>query len=284
MTVTPLVPPQRPRTAWVLGGGGNLGSIQVGMLRALVARGERPDAVLGCSVGSLNALGVAADPTVDGIETLRRVWLELSADDVFPTTRTTGPWSLFRRSLGMYPNDGLRRLVERCAPHPNLEDYSIPVQCVATELSSGRPHWFERGSVVDAVLASAALPGALPPVTVDGTTYIDGGVTDNVPMLRAVDLGFDRVVVLHVGNFNRPRPIPKRPIDVLVQSFSIARNARFEIDLLRMPTHVDLIVLPGIDPGGVKRSDFSRSATLIDRATAATSAFLDLRAARASTG
>lgn len=288
MTVTPIErhrePHPAPRTAWVLGGGGNLGSIQVGMLRALVERGERPDLVLGCSVGSLNALAVAADPGPAGVEMLRQVWLELRDADVFPSGRISGPWQLFRRGLGMYANDGLRALIDRCAPHDRFEEYEVPVQCVATSLRTGMPRWFDRGPVAPAVLASAALPAAFPPVDIDGELHIDGGVTDNVPISRALALGFERIIVLHVGNFSRPRPTPKRPIDVLLQSFSIARNARFDADLLQVPAHVEVVVLPGIDPGHVKRTDFSRTSTLIDRAHAATTAFLDHRAAATAAG
>lgn len=283
MSVTTIRSRRRPRTAWVLGGGGNLGSIQVGMLRALVARGERPDMVIGCSVGALNGLMVAADPTPEGIEALRQVWLETSGDDVFPSGRVSGPWQLLTRGPSMFSNEGLRDLIERCTPHERFEDYPIPLQCIATNLRTGRSRWFDRGPVHEAVLASAALPAALPPVVIDGEHYIDGGVIDNVPISRAIALGCDRVVVLHVGNFERPRPIPRRPIDVLVQSFSIARNARFGEDLRHLPEHVEVLVLPGIDPGSVRRTDFSRSSELIERATAVTAAHLDLQSVAAST-
>jgi NTE family protein len=283
MEVTTLDSRRPPRTAWVLGGGGNLGSIQVGMLRALVARGERPDVVLGCSVGALNGLVAAADPTPEGIERLRQVWIGLDADDVFPSGRVSGPWQLFTRGTSMYPSDGLRSLIERCAPHPHLEDYPVPLQCIATNLRTGRSHWFDRGPVREAVLASAALPAVLPPVEIDGEHYIDGGVIDNVPISRALALGCERIVVCHVGNFERPRPVPRRPVDVLLQSFSIARNARFDEDIHHLPDDVEVVVLPGIDPGPIKRTDFSRSSALIERATAAAAAHLDLRAAAAST-
>lgn len=276
MTVTTLASHRRPHTAWVLGGGGNLGSIQVGMLRALVARGETPDLVLGCSVGSLNALAVAADPTPEGIERLRQTWLGIRGEDVFPSGRLNGPWQLLKRAPSLFPNDGLIELIERSAPHANFEDYPITLQCVATDLQTGRAVWFDSGPVRDAVLASAALPAAFPPVPIGPNLYIDGGVVDNVPIRRAVDLGADRIVVLHVGNFDRPRPVPKRPIDVLLQSFSIARNASFDADLERVPEGVEVLVLPGIDPGGIKRTDFTRTAELIERATAAAAAHLDL--------
>lgn len=278
MSVTELVTRRGPRTAWVLGGGGNLGSVQVGMLRALADRGEVPDLVIGCSVGSLNGLAMAADPSADGVEQLRRTWLDVRGDDLFPSTKISGPWMLLKKSPSLYPDDGIRALIDRCAPHERIEDYPIPFECVATNLHTGRARWFDHGPVDRAVMASAALPAALPPVEVDGEHYIDGAVVDNVPISRALHHGVERIIVLHVGNFDRPRPLPKRPIDVLLQSFSIARNFRFDEDLARVPEAVEVIVIPGIDPGSMKRNDFGRTAELIERAYASTAAFLDLRA------
>lgn len=278
MTVTDLMTRRGPRTAWVLGGGGNLGSIQVGMLRALADRGEVPDLVVGCSVGALNGLAMAADPSPDGVERLRRTWLDVRGDDLFPATKMSGPWMLLKKSPSLYPDVGIRSLIERCAPHDHIEDYPVPFECVATNLATGRAHWFDRGRVDQAVLASAALPAALPPVRIGGDHFIDGAVVDNVPISRALHHGIERIVVLHVGNFDRPRPLPKRPIDVLLQSFSIARNFRFEEDLARVPDDVEVVVIPGIDPGSMKRNDFGRTAELIERAHASTAAFLDLRA------
>ena len=94
---------------------------------------------------------------------------------------------------------------------------------------------------------------------INGENYIDGGVVDNVPISRAVHLKAERVYVLHVGNFTRPRQLPKRPIDVLLQSFSIARNHRFLAETDEPPEGMDLVVLPAVDPGRIRRNDFSRS-------------------------
>ena len=275
---------RRDITAFVLGGGGNLGSIQVGMLQAVADHGIVPDIVLGCSVGSLNGLAAASDPTPAGMKHLRDVWVSLGADDVFPSGRMSGPWQLITRGSSLYGNEGIRSIIHQCAPYDRFEEFPIPFQCVATDFATGRARWFDSGPIHDPILASTALPAALPPVEIDGRTYIDGAVVDNVPISRAVALGATRIVVFHVGNFDRPRPRPRRPIDVLLQSFSISRNHRFLLDVDRVPADIDLVVIPGLDPGNVKRNDFSRTAELIQRAHAATAAFLDLRAAGRATG
>jgi NTE family protein len=255
---------QRPRTAFVLGGGGNLGAMQVGMLQALVARGIEPDVIVGCSVGALNAAGLAADPTPEGVDRLAQIWRTLRTDDVFPGGWLNGPWMLLRRALALTTNDNLRALVERATKIERFEDAAVPFEVVATSLTTGMPRWFASGPVLDPILASAALPAVLPPVEIDGEQYIDGGVVDNVPVSRAIALGADRVYVLHVGNVERSRSRPQRPLDVLMQAFSIARDERFR----REVTGAQFL-------GVENRRDFSRSSELMERARLSAGAFLD---------
>ena len=266
-----------PVTAFVLGGGGNLGAVQVGMLRALLEHGIAPDLLVGCSVGALNAAGLAGDPTLDGVERMWDVWAHLDGDELWPAGRISGLWQLGRKGHSIQPNTGLRNLIERTIPYRTFEEAHVPVQVVATSLTYGRARWFSSGSVADPVLASAALPAVFPPVIIDNEPYIDGGVVDNVPIARAIALGAARVYVLHVGNFERPRQLPRRPIDVLLAAFSIARNHRFLAETDAPPTGVDLVVLPAIDPGRLRRNDFHHSVDLMARSHAATGRFLTVR-------
>ncbi len=267
-----------PKTAFVLGGGGNLGAIQVGMLRALISRGIEPDLIVGSSVGALNAVAIAGTPTAQGVDRLAEVWTGLRPDDIFPAGRLTGPWMLLRRALSLCANDRLRAVIERCASFERFEDAQVQVEVVATSLRTGREHWFGSGPIIEPILASAALPAVLPPVEIDGEMFIDGAVVDNVPISRALHHGCERIYVLHVGNFDRPRPLPRRPIDVLLQSFSIARNYRFLAEASAdAPAGVEIFTLPGIDPGGLKRDDFSRTRELIERASQVSGAYLDDR-------
>lgn len=272
------------RTVFVLGGGGNLGAVQVGMLRALIERGHRPDAVVGCSVGAINAAGIAADPTLAGVERLEHLWRTLDGETVCPSGRLNGFLLLARRYRSLQSNDGLRRLLEAELPHRLFEDYAVPLHVVATSLRTGTERWFSRGPVVEPILASASLPAVFPPVEIDGDPLVDGAVVNNVPISRALELEATRVVVLHVGNFDKPRPMPKRPLDALLQSFSISRNFRFlqEVDVAGRA--VDLLVLPAIDPGSIRYNDFGRAPELMARAYAATSTFLDTRESATARG
>ena len=283
MSVTTLHPRgARQRTAFVLGGGGNLGAVQIGMLQALFERNITPDVLVGCSVGALNAAAIASRPDLDGVEGLRRTWLDPTTWQVFSPGRLTGPWLLFKKARSMVTNERIRRLVETTVSERRFEDFALPLHVVATSLHTGRPAWFDRGPVVEPILASAALPAVLPPVEIDGEPYIDGGVVDNVPISHALELGVERVVVLHVGNFSRPRTNPQRPLDVLLQAFSIARNERFARESELQHPDVEVVVLPGVAPGPIKRNDFSKTEALIARAHAASAGFLDAHPAAAS--
>jgi NTE family protein len=244
------------------------------MLRALADRGIKPDLLVGCSVGALNAAAIAADPTSDGVARLSELWCALRGTDVFGARGMPGPWQLVRRARSIYGNDRLQKLIEEWLPFRRFEDASVPLQVVATSLRSGLARWFSQGPVLEPLLASTALPAILPPITIDGEPFIDGGVVDNVPIARAIELGAKRIFVLHVGNFDRPRPEPRRPLDVLVQAFSIARGHRFRIDSAA-PNGVELITLPGVDPGSLRYNDFGQSFRLVQAGRATATEFLD---------
>lgn len=270
----PWVRPAPPRTVFVLGGGGNLGAIQVGMLQAVLEHGIVPDALVACSAGAINAAAIAADPTTAGVRRLAELW-QTVPERAMATGRFEAVRLLTHRGTGLQDNSGLRALLEEMLPFERFEDSPLPLHVVATSLHSGRERWFSSGPLLPAILASAALPGVFPPVTLNGEVLIDGGVVNNVPVSKAFDLGATRVVVFHVGNFARPRPLPRRPIDVMIQAFSIARSARFHIDLERgAPPGVEMIVIPGVDPGRLRYNDFSRSTHLIARGRDAAASYL----------
>ena len=265
-----------PETVFVLGGGANLGATQVGMLRALFEHDIRPDAVVGCSVGAVNGAVVAADPSLDGVAQLEDVWRSLDGDAICPPGKLNAIWMMTRRYRALENSDGLRKLLERHLPNRNFEDNALPLHVVATSLATGSERWFSTGPVVPALLASAAIPAVFPPVVINGESLVDGAVVNNVPISKAIEEGARRIVVLHVGNFNRPRRAPRRPLEALIQSFSIARNYRFELEVARAPQDIELMVLPALDPGpSLGYHDFSRAHVLIERAYRLTADFLD---------
>lgn len=262
------------RTVFVLGGGGNLGAVQVGMLRALFEHGIRPDAIVGCSVGAINGAFLAGDPTMNGVERLSELWGKLTRDTLCPSGMVSSVMLMTRRGQSLHGNETLRALLAAALPIDCFEAAAVPLHVVATVLRTGLARWFTSGPVLDPVLASAALPAVLPPVLIEGELHLDGAIVDNVPIARALSLEPTRLVVLHVGNFHRDRPVPKRPIEMLVRAMTIGRNSRFGQDLDLVPSHVELILPPGIDPGRLRYNDFSRSAELIEVGARSTKRYL----------
>ena len=275
---TPPKPRRRrePRVAFVLSGGGNLGSVQVGMLRAMAERSITPDLVLGCSVGALNGAAYAADPTLAGVRRMESQWLAVTGASLMPTSRMPGLVQLLRKGESVHSNEGLRNLVDTIlGSHDSFESLKVRFECVATDLVAGVSRWFGSGELIEPILASAALPAVYPPVTLEGRRYVDGGVIDNVPISRAVELGAERVYVLHVGLHGRPEATIRRPVDGALLGYWIARNHRFMRDLSNIPNGTQVVILPTGTRPELRYDDFSRTNDLIEAGYARAAEFLD---------
>lgn len=245
------------RTAFVLGGGGLLGAVEVGMLRALFQYDVRPDLVLGTSVGALNGLVVASRPDGTAASRLEELWREIARrDEIYADPA----WRQMRRALRtgthLHSAEPLQQLLQDEFGDTTFADLEVEFQCCAAHIERAAEHWFTRGPVVPAVMASAAVPGLLPPAEVDGQHYLDGGVVNSIPVGRAVALGATRVFVLQVGRVDRPLKAPKRPWEVARVAFEIARRHRFVRELEELPDHVEAHVLPA---AGSERDDSPRA-------------------------
>ncbi len=258
----------------MLSGGGNLGALQIGMLRALLEHDVRPDLVVGCSVGAINGAGFADAPTLEGIDGLERMWLELDKHNLMPTGWSNAV-ALGRRGEAIHDQSGLRRMADESLHATTFEELQVHFECVATDPAGVREVWFDAGPLVEPILASSALPAIYPAVEIDGVRYLDGGIVNDVPMSRAVELGARTIYILQVGSFMRSRREPRRPLDVAVQAYWIARHHRFKRELRALPPDVDVHVLPTGETPRMRFNDFTHSATLIARAHEATASYLD---------
>ena len=259
---------------FVLSGGGNLGALQIGMMRALLEHDVRPDLIVGCSVGAINGAGLAEDPTLAGALRLERLWRALDGKELMPAGWLPNTVAIARRGEAIHENQGLRRHLEQSLTARTLEELAVSFQCVATDVVGVREVWFRSGPLIEPILASAALPAVYPAVEIDGVRYLDGGIVDDVPMSRAVELGARTLYVLQVGLFSRPRPEPKRPLDVAVQAYWIARHHRFKRELASMPPGIDVHLLPTGQTPYMRYNDFTRTSELISLAYEASSAYL----------
>ncbi len=170
------------------------------MLKALVEQGVKPDLVVGASVGAINAAYFAARPDLEGVWRLAEVWREVRKEDVFPVSRFGSLTALLSGRDHLADPAALRRLLERGIPYQRLEEAAISCVIVATELLGGSEVRLSSGSVVDALLASTAVPAVFPPVAIGGRDLVDGMVASHTPISAALAAGASRVVVLPTGH------------------------------------------------------------------------------------
>ena len=271
-------------TAFVLSGGASLGSIQAGMLEALYERGIRPDLIIGTSAGALNGAFIAERPqTVETARELGEVWRGLKRGQVFPVNPLTGALGFLGARSHLVPDSGLRRLIRRHAVAERLEETYVPLHVIATDVLRGEDVRLSEGPLVDAVMASAAIPGILPAVEWDGRHLIDGGVANNTPISHALELGADEVYVLPTGSPCELHEAPRGALAMLVYATGLLVGGRLAHEVATLGEMADITVLPPPCPLSVQPTDFDQADMLIARARADARMFLDRRERRRDT-
>ena len=230
-------------TAFVLGGGGLLGAHEVGMLRALAEAGITPDLVVGTSIGAINGAFVAADPA-GAADRLSELWHGEAIRQAFSENLWGRAVRLARSGTHLHSIEPLRHMLAAKLPASDFAELALPFHCVAASIERASARWFSSGPLVPAILASCAVPGLLPPVRVDDEHYFDGGLVDSIPVGRALALGASTVYVLQVGRIESPLTVPRRPWEVGLVAFEIARRHRFHEEMSELPDGVDVHLLP----------------------------------------
>ncbi|MDM7854890.1 patatin-like phospholipase family protein [Cellulomonas alba] len=265
----------------VLGGGGVRGAVQVGMLQALFEAGIRPQLVVGTSIGAINGAAVASDPTPAVVERLVEAWASPAAAAVYGDSWPRQLRRLAKSRTHLNDPAPLRELLDgMVGAGTTFRDLRTPLAVAAACIETAGERWFDSGPVVDAVLASASVPGVLPPTEIDGQHFVDGGIVNSIPLGEAVRRGATEIYVLQVGRIEEPLAAPTGPADVARISFEIARRHRFTREIGAVPDGVAVHVLPsgGPQPGDEKLGSYRRmdaTRTRIETAHAATVAYLE---------
>ena len=179
----------KPRLAIALGSGSARGWAHIGVLRALLQAGITPDIVCGTSMGAF--VGAAfASGSLDSLEGWAR---GLTRRDVL------GFFDVSLGAGGLIKGEKLLGYTSRLFLDETFADLDKPFACVATDLASGREVWLREGRILDAVRASAALPGLLVPQLLDGRYLVDGGLVNPVPVSLCRALGADIVIAVDLG-------------------------------------------------------------------------------------
>ena len=255
---------RRPRTVLVLGGGGMRGMAHVGILRAMQTLGLEYDAIVGTSIGSLVGAMAAGGATVDEIEeTVSKVQKENTFRLNFLKFLLKG-----MRTPSVYSGDTFRERLDELVPHRSFAELKVPFYCNAVRLEDGGSVFFgtpgfDEVPLLDALYASCCLPGVFEPWQHDGFHYMDGGITDAVPLRFAKSLQPDLIIAVDLtvkATFKAPN-YKSRVLSTLYRSFEIAEEVLVENALHMHADQNTVLIQPKV--GHLHRFDFDDVAGVI---------------------
>jgi NTE family protein len=261
------------KTAFVLAGGGSLGAVQAGMLIELIADGVVPDFVVGVSAGALNGAFLAFDPSPPMAEHIGALWRRVTTREVLGL-----PW---RSALRIFSGGGhlanprgLVRILHRDLPYQSFEQTRVPLHIVAAEEATGAEVLLSSGPILDAVLASTAVPGVFPPVKLGGRMLVDGVIAAGTPIATAVRLGATRLIVLPCGFTCVGKAVPAHALGRAMHAITLLGARQLRQDFERYSERVTLRLVPPLCPLHISSYNYSEGGALIDAARTSTRAWL----------
>jgi NTE family protein len=193
-----------------LGGGCAYGYAHVGVIKVLEANGIRPDFIAGTSVGSLIGGLYASGLTIEEVEKIAR---EFKWQEVMNITLPTE---------GLASLDKIKTFIDKHVRTHEIEDSKIKFGAIATNLLDGKERVFDDGPFADAIRASCSMPGIFTPAIYDDGVYVDGGITDNVPINAVKNMGADFIIAVDITAKAKSNVIKNHDIfNILWQSFSL---------------------------------------------------------------
>ncbi|HEY6429796.1 MAG TPA: patatin-like phospholipase family protein [Acidimicrobiales bacterium] len=211
------------RVAFALSGGGNLGALQAGGMRALVEAGVEPDLLVGASIGALNAAYYATHPGKDGCVRLEAAWRDLKRRDVFRFDLPRAIVGFLGLRDHLVSTKRLAEIIHEWLGIARFEDAVLPFAAVATDALTGEIVVMRTGDVASALLATAAIPGIFAPVHRQDRWLIDGSLSAGCPALEAIDLGADEVYAFMTTTAPRRRP-PRGAVAAAMSSVSLVTS------------------------------------------------------------
>ncbi|AZC36062.1 patatin-like phospholipase family protein [Pseudomonas chlororaphis] len=288
----------RPKIGLVLSGGAARGLAHIGVLKALEEQGVKIDAIAGTSMGAVIGGLYASGYKIDELEKLALSidWQQALSDappraDV-PFRRKQDDRDFLVKQklsfrddgslglpLGVIQGQNLALLLESMLAHASdtrdFDKLPIPFRAVATDIASGEKVVFRKGHLPRVIRASMSIPAVFAPVEMDGRLLVDGGMTDNIPLDVARDMGVDIAIVVDIGTPLRSRQQLATVVDVLNQSITLMTRRNSEEQLATLHKN-DVLIQPPLASFGV--TDFGRAQEMIDAGYRATR-ILDARLA-----
>lgn len=258
------------RVAFALSGGANLGPMQAGTVLALMEAGIEPDFLVGTSVGALNAAFLSTRPGVAGAQDLVATWSTLRRREAFRFNLLTAAAGFVGVRDHLLSIRQFRRLIRRWIQIERIEQAEVPFAGVATDALTGDATVLTHGDAVDALAASAAIPGLFPPVRIDGRWLLDGSLSAARPVLQAQELGAEDVYVITTTTDPRLRP-PRGAIAVAMNSVALVTGRAAQVQLETAINRAGVsggrvLIVPTARQVALSPFDFGKSAAMADAA------------------
>lgn len=284
----------RPKIGLVLSGGGARGAAHVGVLKVLEEMRVPVDYVAGTSmgaiIGGLYASGLSADEIEEAVGQLD--WDAMFSDDVDRKDRSfrrkTDDRQLlvkaqpgfdaatreFKLPLGLIEGQritmALKDLTQQVAAVSDFDQLPTPFRAVATDIGTGQVAVLEGGDLARSITASMAVPGVFSPIWIDGRVLVDGGITNNLPVDVARDMGADILIVVDISTPLHPPEELTDPIVMTDQLTSIMTRLNSQRNLATLKPR-DIPVIP--DLGQITGTDFDLAPEAIEIGYVAASEF-----------
>jgi NTE family protein len=229
-------------------------------------------------VGALNAAFLSTRTGADGARQLVAAWSALGRREAVRLNPLTALAGFLGVRDHLVSDRQLRRLIRQWVQIDRIEQATTPFAVVATDALSGDPVVLTSGDVVQALAASAAIPGLFPPVRVADRWLVDGSLSANHPVLQAQALGAGDVYLITTTTAPRLRP-PRGAVNVAMSSMTLVtskadRDRLAEAVVRAADTGGRVRVVPSAEPSAPGRFDFGLSAALADAAYRRTAAWL----------
>jgi len=218
--------------ALVLGGGAFHGMAHLGVIKVLEEAGIPIDLIVGTSSGSLVGALYADRPNIDSLVPLIQ---STSVSDIFNV-------SLFGSSDGFVSGKRLQKFMIKNLSVENIEETKIPLVVVATDIENACVVAFKSGPIAPSVNASSAIPGIFEPVKMYGTTYIDGGILDNVPVDVALEYHPKYIIAVDIMKLKTKYKLAS-PTDIIKRSYSIMIHQLTQTQLQK----ADMLITPDLE-------------------------------------
>lgn len=178
-----------PRIGIAFGGGAARGWAHIGVLKALLEVGIQPHCISGTSIGAVVG-GCYAAGQLDQLEAFA---LSLTRRNVFSY------FDLNLTGSGLINGNRLGQTLELALGETAIEELELPFTAVATEIGTGHEVWLSRGSIVEALRASYAIPGVFRPVRFDGRWLFDGALVNPIPVTVCRAMGAQYVIAVNLN-------------------------------------------------------------------------------------